>query len=206
MALSKKLKKTISGSLSELKKPVRILLFTSGRYPKVEKEIEMAMNEIVSLNGKLSLEKYKVDSRKAKSEGITNGPVIMIDGEQKGKIRFFGFPSGYQFPIFIMDVLEASGARQKINPKVAKQAKAIKKKTRIQVFEMPACTYSPIAVKVAHDIAIINENVTADMVDAFLFPELIKKYGIRETPATVINGKLAFTGVRTLHQLVKKIV
>ncbi len=195
----------ISKSLSKLKGNVKLLLFTSGKYKKVEKQVEAALEEIVLLNKKLSLKKYDAGSKKAKMEGIETGPVILIEGKQKGEIRFFGFPSGYQFPIFIMDVLEASGAKQNINPKIAKRAKGIKKKTRIQVFEMPACTRSPIAVKVAHDIAMINENVTADMVDAFLFPELIKKYKIRHTPATVINGKLAFTGVRTLDQLVKQI-
>jgi alkyl hydroperoxide reductase subunit AhpF len=198
MALSKNLKKMVSDSLSGLKSPVKILFFTSGKYPKVEKEIESVINDMVSLNKKLSLEKYSIGSKKAKSEGITRGPVLSLKGKQKGNVRFFGFPSGYQFPVFLADLLESSGAKKV-------KAKKVSKKTEIRVFEMPACAYSPVAVKVAHNIAMANKKVTADMVDALLFPELITKYKIRKIPATVINGKLAFTGVRTSDQLVKQI-
>ncbi len=204
VALSGKLKKTISDYLLHIKSPVRLLLFTSGKYPKAEKQTESALREIVSLNKKLSLEKYQTGSAEARKYGVNAGPAIVIDGKQKGRIRFFGFPSGYMFPIFLMDIFEASGGKQRINPEAARRAKAIKKKTVIEVFEMPSSLNAPVSVKVAHDLAMVNENVTADMVDAFLFPEMIKRYKIRDIPATVINGKLAFTGVRTIHQLLKR--
>jgi len=203
MALSSTLQKTISDYLSKMKGPVKLLFFASGRYPKAEREIADALAEMASLSKKLSLEKYRVGSAEAKKYEVDRGPAIVVAGKQKGKVRFFGFPSGYQFPIFLMDILEASGVGQRINPKAVKKAKGLRKKTRIEVFEISASVDSPVAVKLAHDIAMMNENVTADMVDAFLFPELVKKYRIRETPATVINGKPAFTGVRSIHQLLR---
>ena len=58
MPLSKKLRKHISDSFSKLQSSVEVLLFTSGKYPKVEDEMETALTEIVSLSPKLSLKKY----------------------------------------------------------------------------------------------------------------------------------------------------
>ncbi|NYZ77736.1 hypothetical protein H0O02_05495, partial [Candidatus Micrarchaeota archaeon] len=105
MPLGKKLEKELAASLSKIASPVEILLFTSGRYPKAEAEMEAALRDISSLSRKLSLKKYGLDSSEAKREDVKRGPAIVLRGRAKGRVRFFGFPSGYQFPVFIMDIL-----------------------------------------------------------------------------------------------------
>lgn len=203
MALSRKLKKKISDSFSKIKSPVEVMFFVSGKYPRVEKQMETALKEILSLNKKLKLSKYKVNSAQAGKYEVKKGPAIVIHGKERGKVRFFGFPSGYLFPIFVLDILEASGVKQKVGELSAIKAKRNpKKKTNIEVFAMPSENYSPIAVKVAHDVALLNPNVTADAIDALLFPELVRKYGINEMPTTVINGKRKIFGVIPFHRLV----
>jgi len=184
-----------------MKSPVEILLFTSGKYPKVEKEIEQALSEITELDRKLSFKKFKVNSAMAKKENVKKGPVIMLHGKEKGKVRFLGFPSAYEFPVFILDILNVSGVKQHIDKVSEAKAKKIRKKTHIEVFQMPPCAYSPIAVKMAHDIAILNRNVTADMVDALLFPELVRKYKIKETPTTVIDGRTKLYGLMPISEI-----
>lgn len=195
MALSRKLKKQISESFSKVKSPVEVMLFVSGRYPKVEKEIESALKEILSLNKKLSFSKYKVNSSIGKKYELKKGPAIVINGKEKGKIRYFGFPSGYLFPVFVMDIVEASVG--------GKKAALVKKKAHLEVFAMPPDKYSPIAGKIAHDIALASQNVTADIIDALLFPELVRKYNVKEIPTTIINGKKKVPGVVMLPKLVK---
>lgn len=202
MPLGKKLEKQIAAALSKMESPVELLLFTSGRYPKVEAEMEAALRDISSLSRKLSLKKYGLDSNEAKKEDVRRGPAIVLRGKAKGRIRFFGFPSGYQFPVFIMDIVDVSGAKGEVKREIAKKAmETPKTRTLLEVFEIPSCSYSPIAVKAAHDIAIFNPNVTADMVDILLFPELVRKYKIRETPTTVINGKAKIAGIMPLSKL-----
>lgn len=204
MPLNKKLRKRISDSFSKIQSHVEVLLFTSGKYPKVEDEMETALTEIVSLSPKISLKKFKINSAAAKKENVKKGPAIVLHGKEKGKVRFFGFPSGYQFPVFIMDILDVSGAKQGIKKRIPKGGiKVPKKRMQLEVFQMPPCSYSPIAMKMAHDIAILNKNVTADMVDALLFPELVRKYKIKEIPTTVINGKTKIVGVRPFPELLK---
>lgn len=202
MALSKKLKRQISSSFSKIKSPVEIMLFVSGKYPKVEKGMESALKEITSLSRKLSFKKYRAGSPSAKKYDVKRGPVIVLHGKEKGKIRFLGFPSGYLFPVFIMDILEVSGAKQKVVGAAAAE-KVPHAKTSIEVFAMPPDKYSPIAGKMAHDVAFFNPNVTADVIDALLFPELTRKYGVKEIPTTIINGKKKIFGAVPFAKLVE---
>lgn len=204
LALSKKMKKQVSGSFSKIKSPVEVLLFTSGKYPRVETQTEAAMKEILSLSKKLKFKKYKISSSQARKYGIGKAPAIVLNGKEKGKIRFFGFPSGYLFPIFVMDILQASGVKQKIAPESAKKAEtAPKKKTKIEVFVMPNDSRSSIAAKIAHDMGMLNKNVTADVIDTLLFPEMVRKYRIRKIPTTVINGRKKMFGVIPFSRLVE---
>jgi len=195
MALSRKLKKQISSYFSKLKSPVEVMLFVSGKYPKVEKEMESALVEITSMSKKLSFSKYKLNSPAGKKYDVKKGPAIIIHGKERGKIRYFGFPSGYLFPIFMLDIIQAS--------ETVKKSITVRKKTHLEVFAMPPDKYSPIAGKIAHDAAFSSSNVTADLIDALLFPELVRKYNIREIPTTVINGKKKVPGIVKLPELVK---
>ena len=195
MPLNKKLKKQITDSFSKIRSPVEVMLFVSGKYPKVEKEMETALKEILSLNKKLSFSKYKVSSSMGKKYELKKGPAIIIHGKEKGKVRYFGFPSGYLFPIFVMDIVEASVG--------GKKAASVKKKIHLEVFAMPPDKYSPIAGKIAHDVALASNNVTADIIDALLFPELVRKYKVKEIPTTIINDRKLVPGVIMLPKLVK---
>ena len=67
MPLSRKLKKQITDSFSKMKSSVEVMLFVSGKYPKVEKEMESALKDITALSRKLSLVKYGLKSATAKN-------------------------------------------------------------------------------------------------------------------------------------------
>lgn len=202
MPFGKKLRKQISDSFLKINSPVELLLFSSGRYPKVDEQIEAALKEISSLSQKLSFKMYNLGSPEAKKAEVTQGPAIVLRGKEKGRIRFLGFPSEKEFPVFVMDILQVSGVKQNISENIVKQAAQMPKtKTHIEVFEIPSCAYSPIAVKLAHDLAMLNPNVTADMVDILLFPGLVRKYSIKDTPTTVINGKIKIEGIQPLSKL-----
>jgi len=49
-------------------------------------------------------------------------------------------------------------------------------------------------VKLAHEMAIENEQITADMVEAMEFPDLARKYQVRTVPKTVVNDAIELVG------------
>jgi protein-disulfide isomerase len=62
----------------------------------------------------------------------------------------------------------------------------------IQVFVTPTCPYCPQAVFMAHQFAMENPLIRADMVEAIEFPQLANKYRVQGVPRVVFN--------ETVHQ------
>lgn len=44
-------------------------------------------------------------------------------------------------------------------------------------------------MQLAHQFAIENEKITADMVEAMEFPHIAQRYGVMGVPKTVANGR-----------------
>ncbi|MCD6479721.1 thioredoxin family protein [Candidatus Bathyarchaeota archaeon] len=42
----------------------------------------------------------------------------------------------------------------------------------------------------AHRFALVNQNLTADVIEAVEFPELAKRYGVMAVPKTIINDRV----------------
>jgi alkyl hydroperoxide reductase subunit AhpF len=64
-----------------------------------------------------------------------------------------------------------------------------------QVFVTRTCPYCPGAVRLAHRMAMENDLIRADMVEANEFPELSNRYSVMSVPRTVINEDHYFVGV-----------
>jgi glutaredoxin-like protein len=78
----------------------------------------------------------------------------------------------------------------------------ISKPLHIQVFVTPTCPYCPKAVRTAHQLAIENPNITADMVESIEFPHLANRYSVMAVPKTVINDKIEFVGALPEEQFI----
>jgi hypothetical protein len=51
-----------------------------------------------------------------------------------------------------------------------------------------------VAATIAHKLAIENDLIKADVIDASEFPHLALKYGVMGIPKVVINEKVEFVG------------
>lgn len=51
----------------------------------------------------------------------------------------------------------------------------------------PGCPYCPAAVRLAHQLAIESDLITADMVEATEYPDLVRRYAVQGVPMTVVN-------------------
>jgi alkyl hydroperoxide reductase subunit AhpF len=65
----------------------------------------------------------------------------------------------------------------------------IDKKMRIRVFVTPTCPYCPRAAFAAHQAAMLNPNITGEMIEANEFDRISFEYGVSSVPHTVIEVK-----------------
>lgn len=59
--------------------------------------------------------------------------------------------------------------------------------------------------RLAHQMAVESEYVTADVIEANEFPDLVRHYGVRGVPKVVINDEVEFVGALPEHEFVKHI-
>ncbi len=206
MLINEKDKKTIQSLLGEhLKNPVKLVLFTQKvsniAQPFVQpchwcQETESLLEEVASLSEKLHLEKwdFTLDEEKTREYRIDKIPAIVLVGKEDLGIRYYGIPAGYEFSSLIEDIIDVSREETKLSTETQEKLKKVHKDIHIQVFVTPTCPYCPPAVRLAHQMALENKHIRADMVEASEFPHFVQKYGVRGVPRTVINETISFEG------------
>src|SRR5262249_6311200 len=98
---------------------VEIILFTEraspiiipGKQPcETCAETEEMLGEVARLSDKLKLTVHDISAAREESAqyGVDRVPALIIKGASRGRVRFFGIPSGYEFSAFIADLVDAS--------------------------------------------------------------------------------------------------
>ncbi len=180
----------------ELSGDVKIIYFTQDFECQFCKETRQILEEIAELSDKIKLEIHEFDKEQelASKYGVDKIPATLIFGEKEYGIRFFGIPSGYEFSTLIEDIIHASTGKTNLKEETKEEIRKIDKPLHIQVFVTPTCPYCPTMVHLAHQMAVENENIKADMVEAIEFPHLAQKYEVMGVPKTVINDKREIVG------------
>jgi len=204
----------------ELKDEVTILLFkktAAGIWTPNEdedlvcrycKETEELYKEVTELSDLLKLEAYTIEDNKEKFDEykVERIPTVVIKGRNKGLIRFVGIPAGYEFATLLEDLIDASRGKVDLKERNRRKVEAVKEPLHIQVFVTPTCPYCPRAVRIAHKMAFINENIMGDMVEASEFPNLSEKYGVYAVPKIIVNDKVEFEGALPEDQFIAQVL
>lgn len=180
----------------ELTGDVRLVVFTQEfecDYCSVNREIA---EELASLSGKIRLEVYDFasDPEKAEKWGVDKIPAMLLFGSREYGVRYFGVPSGYEFTALLDDIVDVSRGSSRLSPETKRRVSELRSPLHIQVFVTPTCPYCPRAVRMAHQMAIESEYITADMVESIEFPQLANRYQVMAVPKIVINDKVSFEG------------
>jgi len=180
----------------ELAGNVKIIYFTQDFECQFCKETRQLLEEIKELSDKIELEIHEFNKEKELAEkyGVDKIPAILIFGEKEYGVRFFGIPSGYEFSTLIEDIIHVSKGETDLDEKIKEEVRKIDKEVHIQVFVTPTCPYCPTMVHIAHQMAVENEKIKADMIEAIEFPHLAQKYGVVGVPKTIINEKREIVG------------
>ncbi|MCD6591689.1 MAG: thioredoxin family protein [Thaumarchaeota archaeon] len=180
----------------DLANRVRLIVFTQEFECEYCREVRELMEELAELDEKIRVEVYdfKADRGLAERLRVDKIPALLLFGEREYGVRFFGIPSGYEFTTLIEDVIDVSRGSSRLSPQVRERVRSIDKQVHIQVFVTPTCPYCPMAVRAAHQMAIENPMITADMIEALEFPHLANRYQVMAVPKIIINDKVSFEG------------
>ncbi|NHJ01689.1 MAG: glutaredoxin [Candidatus Heimdallarchaeota archaeon] len=206
--IEEKILNEIKQMFGELTSNVTLHMFTNKNHCLLCNETLSLAEQVANQSDKINLEhcECSLDNEKAKKWKIERHPAIVVEGLGKGVIRFYGIPSGYEFGSLIESIIMAGTDRPSdLDPEIIAEIQEIEKSVHLQVFVTPTCPYCPRAVLNAFKFAMLNENITADMVEATEFQELSMKYQIQGVPKTVINDKWNVVGAVPESMLLSKV-
>ncbi len=187
---------------------VELILFTADKDQCIYcNDIEEMASQIEALSDKLRVKKgLDLQSDEAKKNRVDKHPAMVIKGANKGTVRYFGMPMMHEFLPFIDTLVDVSTGKPELEADTIEKISKISSPVHIQVFTTPTCPYCPAMARNAHKLAIINENITGDMIDAMEFMELSQKYQVSSVPRTFINEKTDLVGAQPEGDFVDKVV
>lgn len=183
---------------ARLEAPVEFTCILDGS----EKSAEMAalVNHITSLSEQLSVRLLAPGEEPEMDEALDASllPATAVGGT---RMVFHGVPGGKEITAFAGAILNAGNAAKALDKYTLRDIAKVKKPVKLQVCVSLGCAHCSQLVVSAQRIAWENENVTAHMIDANLYPELVKTMDIQRVPLTLINGKDRIYGGKTMAEL-----
>ncbi len=210
--LSKKDQDALRKEFGALTRPVKLVVFTQELECQYCRETRAIAEELAGLSDRIRVEVYDLvrDADQAKKYNIDKIPAIALvvadDAETDYGIRLYGIPSGYEFGTLVQDILMVSQGDSGLSAASKTALAQVKQPVRFQVFITPTCPYCPPAVHLAHQMAMENPLVQADMVEAIEFPHLAQKYQVMGVPRTVINDTVHIEGAVPERVLLQKVM
>ena len=200
----------------DLKADVELRLFTQrpspiavpGRECRYCVATQQMLEELTALSPKVHLETIDIYAQPelASDEGITRVPATAFGKKGKAKLRFFGIPMGYQLAVLVENIKTISRGVSPLSMATRKKLREINQPVHIQVFVTPTSADSPPIARLAHALALENQNITSDIVEIEEFPALAQQYGVRSVPFTVVNEITQIAGVVGESEFVEKVL
>jgi glutaredoxin-like protein len=185
--------------------PVVLTVFTQEFECSYCKETRELIQELASLSDKIKIQVFDLmnDKERAIEYEIDKVPAIVIEGSKSTRAKFYGVPAGYEFTTLLRDIVQLSRGETELSPATKKILSAVSHPVHIQVFVTPTCPYCPRMVSLAHQFAMENQNIKAEMVEVNEFPQLAIKYNVMGVPKTVINESVEVLGMQPEEEFVQ---
>lgn len=140
--------KEIERLFEQLSGDVKLVYFTQRESPlyipgqecATCKDTRLLLEEVAALSDRLHLETHDfvAESEIAREYGIDRIPALVMSSEAvKGKVRYFGMPSGYEFSVLLGTLVDASQGKTALSEKTMEALRDLKSDIHIQVFVTP---------------------------------------------------------------------
>lgn len=163
-------------------------------------EMGAFLNHLTSLSPRLSIRFLAPGADPALDEAL-DASLLPATGVGGSRMVFHGIPGGKEITAFAGAILNSGGAAKPLDKYTLKDIAKIKTPLKLQVCVSLACQHCCQLVVNAQRIAWENELVTAHMIDANLYPELVDRLKLERVPLTVVNGAAQYPGGKTMAEL-----
>jgi len=170
--LSNDILTALKGYTANMQKSVTLVLQT-GEHSKRNELLEF-LNGVASTSDKITVEERNTNGELRSSISF----LLEVDGTSTG-IQFSGIPSGHEFNSLILSILQSTGTPLKLDETIQTLVGNVKEKLHFEVFISLSCHNCPEVVQGLNQFALLNDNITTEMIDGGLFQNIINERDIQ---------------------------
>ncbi len=198
------LQEQLKGILGKLERDVLIKAVLEDN----DKGIELGsfLKTVAGLCDRIQLELYGKEDNSSligeqRCEGLFPSFGLYVDGDTYTGISFAGIPGGKEINSFVLALYNVAGPGQPLEEAVKSRIMALGGKKHMQICVSLACHHCADVVTSCQRIASLHPDMSAQMIDARLYPELVKKYQIERVPVLIVNETHTFLGGKTMEEI-----
>lgn len=197
--LNQEILNTLKSYAQAMKKPITFVLQV-GEHEK-RSQLHTFLSDISRVSDKIRLEERD-------THGQLRSPVsFLIEADDKDTgISFSGIPSGHEFNSLVLAMLQASGGDIKLDDSIKRVVQSVSDKLNFEVFVSLSCHNCPDVVQILNQFALINTDISSEMIDGGVYPELIKDRDIQGVPSVYLNGELFANGKVDAADILNKLI
>jgi alkyl hydroperoxide reductase subunit F len=195
--ITKEIKQALSQYFADMQNTVTLVLQT-GEHPKRAEQAGF-LADLAGISDNVAFEERDAGLRSPISFSLE------VDGAATGVV-FSGIPGGHEFNSLILAILHASGRDMKLDEGVRNMIRQVSKPLNFEVFISLSCHNCPDVVQALNQFALLNPNISSEMLDGGLFKEIIDERDIQGVPTVFLNGELFANGKVDAAQLLNKLI
>jgi alkyl hydroperoxide reductase subunit AhpF len=119
--------------------PVKLTVFASELGGDHNAQAVALIREVASLSDQLSVTVLNphIEREQAAAYGVTESPVVVVEGAQDYGIRFLGIPAGYEFSNLIDSIIAVSTGEAGLSDETKATLAGLTEDVTIKVFATP---------------------------------------------------------------------
>lgn len=153
-------------------------------------------DELVKFLSDIAAVSPSIELEERDTGGELRSPIsftLEVDGQASG-IIFSGIPGGHEFNSLVLALLQASGTEIKLDESLKRLVRGVREELNFEVFISLSCHNCPEVVQALNQFALLNSNISTEMIDGGLFPAMIEERDIQGVPSVYLNGELFANG------------
>lgn len=169
--------------------PVELAIETCEGCENCDRAVALAL-ELMELSYRITV---SVDGQVLHAATVAAGrdlkrPSLTVRGRGASFLVFYGAPIGSELDVLIDALFAASRQRSRLPPSMVRALGALREDVYVEIFVSPACRRCPPVARFLMEAGIESNRLRVNVVEAYEFPDLTRKYGVKSVPAVVVGS------------------